>query len=76
MAREYNFLIANDYEHEKVFVEIYFDDKFVALINQENGLNNLEIEFPGEGLVEDLIVRKLPLKTFLELINEAAKILM
>lgn len=58
MAREYSFLIANDNEHEKVFVEIYYDDKFVALINQENGLNNLEIEFPGEGLVEDLINRQ------------------
>ena len=73
MAKEYNFLIANDDEHKKVFIEIYYNDKFVALINQEQGLNNLEIEFPGEGLVEDLIIRKVPLKIFLELVAEAGK---
>jgi hypothetical protein len=73
MAQGFDFLIANDSEHEELFIEIYYNDKFVASINQEHGLNDLEIEFPGPDLVESLITRKVPLKNFLDLINEATK---
>ena len=57
---------------KKVFIEIYYEGKFVALINQERGLDNLEIEFPGPDLVESEIIRKLPLNDFLDLVNDAA----
>jgi hypothetical protein len=73
MAKGFDFLIADDSEHEKVFIEIYYDGKFVASINQEQGLDKLEIEFPGTNLVESLITRKVPLKDFLDLANAAAK---
>ena len=72
MAQKFDFLIADDSEHEKVFIEIYYEGKFVALINQERGLDNLEIEFPGPDLVESEIIRKLPLNDFLDLVNDAA----
>ena len=73
MAQGFDFLIADDSEHEKVFIEIYYKDKFVASISQEQGLDKLEIEFPGPNLVESLIIRKVPLKEFLDLANDAAK---
>jgi hypothetical protein len=73
MAQGFDFLIANNSEHREVFIEIYYDDKHVASINQEHGFDNLEIEFPGPDLVESLIIRKLPLKDFLDLVNEASK---
>jgi hypothetical protein len=73
MTQGFDFLIANDSEHEEVFIEIYYKDKFVASINQEHGLDNLEIEFPGSNLVESLIIRKVPLNDFLDLVNEAVK---
>ena len=73
MAQGFDFLIADDSEHEKVFIEIYYKDKFVASISQEQGLDKLEIEFPGPNLVESLIIRKVPLKEFLDLVNDAAK---
>lgn len=73
MAQGYDFLIANDDAHEEVFIEIYYEGKFVAAINQEKGLDDLEIEFPGVGLVESLIVRKVPLTDFLDLVNQAAQ---
>ncbi|MEO8887195.1 MAG: hypothetical protein ABI367_14110 [Mucilaginibacter sp.] len=75
MSKEYDFIIASNHEYEKVFVEIYWNGKFVALINQENGLDNLEIEFPGLNLIESLIERKLPLNIFLDLVKEAAELL-
>jgi hypothetical protein len=58
MAIDYDFLIADDSDHEAVFIEIYYKGKFVALINQEHGRENLVIEFPGPNLVESLIERK------------------
>ena len=73
MATGFDFLIANDSEHEELFIEIYYNEKFVASINQEQGIDNLEIEFPGPDLVESLIIRKVPLNDFLGLVNEAAK---
>ncbi|MDB4901353.1 MAG: hypothetical protein JWQ63_634 [Mucilaginibacter sp.] len=73
MTQGFDFLIANDDEHEELFIEIYYNGKHVASIDQENGFDDLEIEFPGPGCVESLIIRKLPLKDFLELVNEAAK---
>jgi hypothetical protein len=72
MAQGFDFTIADDCEHEKVFVEIYYNEKFVALISQEHGLDDLEIEFPGTNLVESLITRRVPLKDFLDLVNQAA----
>lgn len=70
---EFDYLIASDDTHEKVFIEIYYQKKFVALISQENGLDNLEIEFPGTNLVESLIIKKLPLSEFLDLVAQATK---
>jgi hypothetical protein len=58
MAQGFDFTFADDSEHEKVFIEIYCNEKFVALISQEHGLDDLEIEFPGTNLVESLITRE------------------
>ena len=73
--KHFDFLIADDSEHEKVFVEIYYNEKYVALISQEEGIDKLLIEFPGNDLNESAIIRSLPLNEFLNLIDEAVKFL-
>ena len=70
---DFDYLVADDSEHEKVFIEIYYQGKHVASISQENGPDNLEIEFPGPNLIEDLITRRLPLNEFLDLVTQAVK---
>ena len=57
-------LISSDLSYEKLVVEFYFEGKFIALLNQDDGLDNLKIEFPGPGLVEDLVIRKIDLAVF------------
>jgi len=57
MAQSFDYLIANDDQHENVFIEIYYQEKFIASISQERGKDNLDIEFPGPDLVESLITR-------------------
>ena len=71
MPEELSILIASDDQHTRVFAEIYFDDKFVALVNREKGSGNEEIEFPGIDLVEDLVLRKVPLKFLQEAVQRS-----
>jgi hypothetical protein len=57
-------IIADDQAHDHVFAEIYIDDQFVASISQEDGPDQLRIEFPGPGFDEELIARNVPLTVF------------
>jgi hypothetical protein len=66
-------IVASSPECDKLVVEIYFDGKFVALINQEKGPDDLEIEFPNTNLVENVIARNVPLKGFLEAVEIACQ---
>ena len=38
-------VIASDVDYEKLIAEIYCDDEFIALIHQENGMQDLQVEF-------------------------------
>jgi len=71
--KHFDFIIADDSKHEQVFIEIYHDGKYIALISQENGIDNLLIEFPGNDLNESEIIRTMPLNEFLNLIDQAVK---
>lgn len=64
-------IIASDDSHEKVIAEIFLEGKFVALLNQDKGPACLEIEFPGPGLVEEQIARKVNLDQFVSAIETA-----
>jgi len=64
MIDEYKIIIASDFEHEKVFAEIYKNGKFIALVSQENGIDNLEIEFPDNSVDQSLILRKINYDSF------------
>lgn len=70
---DFTTMIASDDEHEKVFAEIYYKDKFVALVSQEAGLNRLNIEFAGSGLEESLIARQVDLIGFQQALISAEK---
>ncbi len=68
----FKIIIASDDNHEKVFAEIYFHEKYVALINQEKGIDELELEFPDcDNMDQQFIIRAIPLKEFIGLIQEA-----
>lgn len=44
MNRDFKILISSDLEYEELCAEIYFQDQFVAMLTQENGIENLEIQ--------------------------------
>jgi hypothetical protein len=66
-------IIASPPEYDELVVEIYFDGRFVALINQEKGPDRLKIEFPGTNLIAETIARNIPLKGFLEVVEIACQ---
>lgn len=69
----FSVMIASDLDHEKVYAEIYCDEKFVALVSQERGLGSKVLELPGPGLVEDQICREVDLEGFLQAVQVAAR---
>ncbi len=63
MSDDISVMIVSSPDHERVVAEIYYKDKYVALISQENQ-NQKIIEFPGNNLVESQICRNISLKYF------------
>ena len=73
MSSQYEVIIADDADHEKVFAEIYRDNQFLALISQEDGPEKLKVEFPGPLLDEAQVVRCAPLTEFMAVLEQAAR---
>ncbi len=65
--------IASDREHEKVFAEVYRNDKFVATVSQDD--DNLLVELPGPNLDEACVSRTIPLKDLQEALVLAQSLL-
>jgi hypothetical protein len=65
--------ICSDSTHDRLIAEIYVRDKFVALLSQENGLDNIRIESPDECAYESAISRSVELKLFMEAVNMAKR---
>ena len=54
-------LLSSDCDYEELTAEIFFDGKFIALLNQDDGPENLKIEFPAPGVDETMVLRKIDL---------------
>jgi hypothetical protein len=68
--------IADDEHHEKVFAEILYRGKLVAILSQENGPNDLLIEFPGRAAFEDMVARSISPDLFQSAIDTAKRSLL
>ena len=44
MTSKFKILISSDINYDELCAEIFFEDQFVGILTQENGLENLEIE--------------------------------
>lgn len=41
-------VIASDVDYENLIAEIYRNDEFIALLQQEDGVNDIKIEFSSD----------------------------
>ena len=69
-------IISSDSDFEELTVEIFYDGKFVALLNQDEGLDKIKIEFPSIDVKEDKVLRKMDLSTFEKALSEAKRKIM
>jgi len=69
----FEFLLASPPAYERVVAEIYYDGKFVSLVNQERGLGLFEVELPGGDLVESRVLRRVDLDGFVAALKTACQ---
>jgi hypothetical protein len=60
----FEILLASLPEYNWLVAEVYYDGKFVALVNQERGPRLFEVEMPGCNLVESRVLRRVDLDGF------------
>ena len=58
MNERIKILVCSDTEYEQLIAEIYIDGKFIALLSQENGADDLQLEFPDRAQNFAIISRK------------------
>lgn len=54
----------SDCAYERLTAEMYFVNKYIGLLNMDDGFDNMQIEFPGDGLAEECVIRQLDLAVF------------
>ncbi len=69
----FEILLASPPSYHKLVAEIYYQGKFVLLVNQEKGPNLFEVETPGYNLVQSEVVRRVELSGLLTTIEIACQ---
>ncbi len=54
-------ILSSDSDYEKLTAEILYYGKFIALVSQDDGIENCKVEFPNGDCDENLVVRKIDL---------------
>ena len=65
-ASDIEVILSSDCDYDMLIAEMYVDGKFVALLNQDRGVDSLVIEFPEGNVQENEILRKIDLGAFEE----------
>lgn len=73
MGQDIKIIIFSSSDHNELVAEIYYKSKYVALVSQDDGINNLKIEFPDEKQNQEAILRNINLNIFLAAIEMAKK---
>jgi hypothetical protein len=64
-------VIASDIDHEKLIAEIYCDGRYVALLSQDEGEDNLNIVFPDRGAQDESLQRSVDFAWFKNALDQA-----
>lgn len=58
MGGKIKIIVCSDTDYEQLIAEIYIDGKFVALLSQDDGIDNLSVEFAGCDQNQTAITRR------------------
>ncbi len=65
--------IASPADYEELVAEIYYNGLFFAQVCQERGKGLFDLETPGPGLVESLVVHRADAIGFVEAVEAACR---
>lgn len=68
IPEEFRVIVSSDQDYEQLIAEIYFGDRFVGIVSQEKGLEELALEIRGSDFDPK---RNLPLRPFLKALERA-----
>ncbi|GAB3626722.1 hypothetical protein PTE30175_05526 [Pandoraea terrae] len=69
-------VVASDLDHECLVAEIYCDEKYVALLSQDDGLENLMVVFPDAAANQAAVIRDIDLKWLRHALERAERVLL
>ena len=69
----FEILLTSPPDYNGLVAEIFYDGKFVILVNQERGVGLFEIETPGVGLIEAEVIRRVDLRGFMAALEMACQ---
>jgi hypothetical protein len=69
----FEFLLASPPNYRYLVAEIYYNGRFVALVNQERGAGMLDVEFPGSEVMQSKVTREVELQGFIEALESASR---
>ncbi len=64
--KDIEIIFSSDSNYNKLVIEVFYQNKFLFLLNQDNGRENIIIEFPTSNMREDMILREISLTIFEE----------
>ena len=64
--KDIEIIVCSDCHYEECVIEMYYKGKFIGLLNQDDGLDNVIIELPEdkEGIDKDMLSHSVPLDIF------------
>jgi len=72
MKNNFNIIISSDVAYEELCAEIYFNEQFVAILTQENGFENLQVQIYSQENKKPWLFK---FSEFEEILNKAKKTL-
>jgi hypothetical protein len=72
MNNNFRIRICSDLDYEEMVADICFKNNTIAIVSQEKGIDNMEIEIL---ITNDALNRKFPLDEFIEVVAMAKKCL-
>ncbi|CAI1694084.1 Uncharacterised protein [Serratia quinivorans] len=76
MHTDFEIVFFSDSHYEELTAEITYKGQILCQLNQDKGIDNIEVEFFSDSrLLAEEVAMKLPLDEFLSVLTEAKKAL-
>ena len=72
-AEDLEVSVLSHFEYKEVIIEVYYKNHLVYILNQDEGLDNVKVEFPASENPESFAGQSIPLDVFEKALELAKK---